>query len=139
MADDVLTLEVCAPEAALVTLEVSEVMLPGESGVFTVHPGHTPLLSLLTPGVLIATDTAGEHHHFAVHGGFAEVRENQVRVLADTFEAQADIDVARAEAAEQRAEDRLRKPVENMDWNRAEVALARATARLRASEKHGYS
>lgn len=139
MADGVLSLEVCAPEAAPVTLEVSEVVIPGESGVFTVYPGHTPLLSTLIPGVLVTTDLAGEQRFFAVHGGFAEVRENCVRILADDFESQDNIDLPRAQAAEQRAEGRLRKPVEDMNWDRAEVALARATARIGASSKRGYN
>lgn len=138
MSEDVLTLELCAPEDDLVTMDVVEVIIPGEAGVFTVRPGHTPVLSTLIPGVLVATGAGGEEHHFAVHGGFAEVRDNRIRILADTFESQDDIDPARAKAAEERAQELLRKPSSDKDWSRAEAALARATARLRASRKHGY-
>lgn len=138
MAGANLKLEICAPNQDLVEMEILEAVIPGADGVFTVCPGHTPLLTTLLPGVLIATDATHEDHIFAVHGGFAEIRNDTITILADTFEAHADIDAGRAEAAEERAKDLLRKPPEDMDWSRAEAALARATARLRASARHGY-
>lgn len=131
-------LELCAPGRDLVELDIREATLPGEAGVFAVYPGHTPLLSTLLPGVLVVIDGNGDEHFFAVQGGFAEVRDGSLVVLADAFEPQEDINTERAQAAEERAQERLKKPPENMDWERAEAALARATARLRASGRHGY-
>lgn len=139
MAQDTLNLELCAPEKPHTQMDVADVAIPGAAGVFTVYPGHTPLLSNLLPGVLIATDTAGQEHHFAIHGGFAEVRPDRVIILADFYEPGDDIDPGRAEEAEQRALERLQKPPEDMDWERAEYALSRALARVHASRKRGYS
>jgi F-type H+-transporting ATPase subunit epsilon len=138
MAGRTLKLEICAPGQDLVELDVTDVIVPGEDGVFTVYPGHTPLLSTLIPGVLVARDTSDREHLFAVHGGFAEVKDGAVIILADIFESQDDIDTSRAEAAEERARELLRKPTEDIDWTRAEAALARATARIRATSHHGY-
>lgn len=139
MAQPTLHLEICAPEKPHTVLEVTEVVVPGEAGVFAVHPEHTPLLSTLTPGVLIASDTEGTAHHFAVHGGFAEVKPDKVVILASFYEPGADVDTERATAAEERAQARLRKPPEDLDWKRAERALARAVARLGAHSKRGYN
>ena len=138
MAAPTLTLELCAPENPHTQLAVTEVTLPGTGGVFTVHPEHTPLLSTLKPGVLVATDAEGATHHFAVHGGFAEVKGETVVVLADYYEPSDDIDNARAAEAAGRAQTRLAKPPEDMDWQRAELALARSLARTKASDKQGY-
>ncbi len=133
-----LTFEICAPGRELVAMDIREAVVPGEAGVFSVYPGHTAFLSTLMPGVLVTHDDGGEEHFFAVQGGFAEVRDDVLIILADSFEPQDDIDTERAQAAEERAQDRLKKPPEDMDWERAEAALARATARLRASNRHGY-
>jgi len=130
--------EICAPGRELVELEVQEAAVPGEAGVFTVYPGHTALLSTLLPGVLVAHDSTGALHYFAVHGGIAEVRDGALTILADTFEPQDDINIERAQAAEERAQERLKKPPEDMAWDRAEAALARAIARIRARNGHGY-
>ncbi len=139
MAASTLSLELCAPEKPHTQLDVAEIIIPGEAGVFTVFPGHTPVLSTLIPGVLIATDTAGDEHHFAIHGGFAEVKEDKVIILASFYEPGDDIDGVRAQAAEERAQALLRKPPEDMDWTRAEKALSRAMARMSATKKQGYN
>jgi F-type H+-transporting ATPase subunit epsilon len=138
VAEGTLHLELCAPEKPHATLDVAEVTIPGAGGVFTVHPGHTPLLSTLIPGVLVATGADGSEHFFAVHGGFAEVKPEKVVILADFYEPQDDIDAERAGEAESRAQNRLQKPPEDMDWERAERALSRAMARIQASNKRGY-
>ena len=138
MADGTLHLELCAPQKPHTELEVADVAIPGEAGVFTVYPGHTPVLSTLIPGVLVATDTRGEEHYFAVHGGFAAVKPDKVVILASFYEPGDDIDASRAEEAERRAEARLQKPPEDMDWDRAEQALSRAMARMQATNKRGY-
>ena len=95
MAEEPLKLEICAPEDEMVALDIQAVMVPGEDGVFTVRAGHTPFLTTLLPGVLEVTCVEGDMHFYAVHGGFAEVRDNVVRILADTFEARGDIDLVR--------------------------------------------
>lgn len=138
MATPTLKLELCAPEKPHVELEVAEVTIPGEAGVFAVFPGHTPLLSTVSPGVLVAVDATGTTLHYAIHGGFAEVKPDRVVILSDFYEPEDDINVERAQAAEDRARTRLQKPPEDMDWTRAELALSRAVARMNASRKQGY-
>jgi len=135
MADKAsLTLEISALDRAPLRLDVSEVSLPGAMGLFVVLPGHAPLLSTLEVGVLVAKFVDGEEHSFAVNGGFCEVLNDQVLVLAQTVEMDAEIDVARAEAARERAEARLKEPAGgDTDVARAEAALKRALIRLQVA------
>lgn len=130
--------EICAPERAKIELEAEEVLCPGEDGVFTVRFGHTPLLTTIIPGVLLIKGVRGQDHHFALSGGFAEVRPDKVLILADTFEDSDHIDIERARSAEERADARLKRHDEDTDLKRAELALARAAARIKASQRVGY-
>jgi len=130
--ENVLQIELCAPERDPVHLEASEVILPGTSGVFGVLPGHTVTLSSLLPGAMRVFDSGGNEDTFALSGGFAEVLENRVLVLAETAESRAEIDLARAQASHERAEKRLGQRAGDVDVARAERALHRALARLDA-------
>ena len=135
---DVIRVEICAPERAKVEIEATEVICPGEDGIFAVRFGHTPLLTTLIPGVLLVQDTEGTERYFALGGGFAEVGPERTLLLADSFEESEHIDQDRARAAGERAEERLRLHDEDTDVRRAELALARSTARLKAAQKTGY-
>ena len=138
MADSI-SIALCAPARETLHLDATEVIIPGAEGVFTVLPAHTALLSTLIPGVVaVYTSNAGEQH-FAVSGGFAEVKDDTVLILSDALETGDEIDVARAEAAHERAEGRLRKPGEDTDLVRAEASLHRAAARLSAQAKRPHS
>ena len=137
MADDenivsTIQLEIAAPERAPMQLEAAEVILPGSEGVFAVLPGHTPLLAALGTGVLTVWEVTGDATFFAVNGGFVEVLDNRVVVLAATAETEAELDLERAQAALQRAEERLRKPDAKTDVARAQAALNRAMGRIAA-------
>ena len=125
-----LTLELATPTRQVVSAEVDEVVVPGSQGYFGVLPGHAPLLATLGIGEL--TYRIGrDEYHVAVVGGFAEVRNDKVIVLADSAETPADIDRARAERARERAEARLSgRSQEEIDYARATAALARALTRL---------
>ncbi len=101
-----LTLEIVTPDRALVTEEVDEVQLPGSEGYFGVLPGHTPLLATLQVGEMWYR-IGQEKHYLAIAFGFVEVLPDRVTVLAQIAERAQDIDVARAEAAKQRAEERV--------------------------------
>ena len=126
-----LTLELATPTRMVVTAEVDEVVAPGSEGYFGVLPGHAPFLTTLGIGELMYR-IGRDEHHVAVAGGFAEVRNDKVIILADTAEPPADIDRARAEKALERAETRLggRGGEENVDFNRARSTAARAFTRL---------
>ena len=138
MATETLAVKLCAPERRMVELSAQEIILPGEDGVFTVLPAHTALLSTLQAGVLMVYDDQAEVTFYALSGGFAEVRDDRVTVLADTLEAGQHIDLDRAQAARERAEQRLAKPGEETDVFRAELALHRALARISAHQETGY-
>ncbi|MBI4246765.1 MAG: F0F1 ATP synthase subunit epsilon [Candidatus Rokubacteria bacterium] len=132
MADG-LTLEVATPQRSVVAETVDEVVAPGIEGSFGVLPGHAPFLTTLGVGEL--TYRRGrEEYHLAVNGGFAEVRSDKVIVLADAAERPPDIDRARAERAQERAEQRLAgRGQDEIDYTRAAAALARALTRLHVS------
>ena len=104
---DRLTLEVATPSRLVIGEQVDEVVVPGIEGYFGVLPGHAPLLSTLGIGELMYR-IGRDEHHAAVSGGFCEVRNDKVIVLADTAERPDEIDRARAERARERAE-RLRQ------------------------------
>ena len=128
-----LTLELATPTRLLVSAEVDEVVVPGSEGYFGVLPDHAPLLATLGIGEL-SYRVGREEYYVAVVGGFAEVRNDKVIVLADTAELPADIDRARAERARDRAEQRLSgRSQEEIDYARAAAALARALNRLQVA------
>lgn len=130
-----LTLEIVTPDRSLVTEQVDEVELPGSQGYFGVLPGHTPLLATLQVGELWYR--IGDTKYFlAIAFGFAEVLPERVTVLAQIAEKAEEIDVARAEAAKRRAEERVTHPSQaDMDFERARVALMKSLIRLQVASR----
>jgi F-type H+-transporting ATPase subunit epsilon len=129
-----LTLEIVTPERSLVTEQVDEVQLPGSEGYFGVLPGHTPLLATLQVGELWYR-RGPERHYLAIAFGFAEVLPDRVTVLAQIAERAQDIDVARAEEAKRRAEERVARPDPGMDFERARIALMKSLIRLQVASR----
>jgi F-type H+-transporting ATPase subunit epsilon len=127
-------LEVVTAERLVYTDDVDMVIAPGIQGTLGILPHHTPLMTLLEPGELRVKKGNGEID-MAVTGGFLEVRPDHVIVLADAAERAEEIDASRAEAARQRAQERLQHPTEEIDKARAEAALRRALLRLDVVEK----
>jgi F-type H+-transporting ATPase subunit epsilon len=134
---DRLTLEIATPTRLVVTETVDEIVIPGSEGYFGVLAGHAPFLTTLGIGELMYR-IGRDERYLAVSGGFAEVRNDKVIVLADTGERPEEIDRARAERARERAERRLsgRSEVE-VDYNRALLALARALTRIMTAGRAG--
>ena len=130
-----LALEIATPTRLAVAETVDEVVLPGVMGYFGVLPGHAPFLSTLGVGEL--TYRMGrDERHLAVAGGFAEVRNDKVIVLADVAELPEEIDRERAERARERAERRLAgRSQDDIDFARAAAALARALVRLQVASR----
>jgi F-type H+-transporting ATPase subunit epsilon len=124
-----LTLEIVTPDQSLVTEHVDELVAPAAEGFLGVLPGHTPLLATLSVGELWYRK-GSQRFHLAIAGGFLEVLPDKVTVLAQIAERAQDIDVARAERAKKRAEERLSKPAGEIDIERAQASLMRATVRL---------
>jgi len=132
---DRITLEVATPSRLVVSEVVDEVVVPGIEGYFGVLPGHAPLLSTLGIGELKYRNGRDESH-LAIAGGFAEVRNDKIIVLADSAERPEEIDRARAERARERAERRLGgRSQEDIDYARATAALARALNRLQVASR----
>lgn len=101
-----LQVEVVTPEKRLAKAEADEVIAPGADGLFGVRPGHTPYLAVLEPGLLtLQTGTTAEKYF--VGGGFCEVGDDQVRVLADIAEPLAGIDLEKARKRLSEAETKL--------------------------------
>jgi F-type H+-transporting ATPase subunit epsilon len=114
--------------------EVDEIVAPGTEGEFAVLPRHAAFMTMLVPGVLLIKK-GDEEVEMAITGGFVEVRDNRVVVLADAAERAEEIDEARATEARRRAEERLASREEAVDEARDRVALLRSLARLKVTER----
>ncbi len=132
MSDKHMTIEVVTPERVVFKDTIDALVLPGSQGYLGVLPDHAPMVSALKAGVL-KYKAAGSYRRIAVSGGFAEVSDNRVTVLADTAERAEEIDVTRARASAERARRRLKEKAAGVDVTRAEASLQRAIARLRAT------
>ena len=130
-----LTLDIVTPERRVLSVTCDEVRAPGVLGGFGVRTRHTSFMSALEAGRLTYVE-GGREHHFAVGGGFLQVADDKVIVLADTAEAAPDIDVERAKRALADAQDRLKKLTQD-DRNHAEeeARVRRAAARLTVAGK----
>ncbi len=129
-----LQLEIVSADRSLVNETVDEVQIPGAEGYLGILPGHTPLLTTLHVGQLWYRQ-GQEKHYLAIAFGFAEVQPDRVTILAQIAERADEVDVARAEAAKKRAEERLTKPTHDMDFERARIALMKALIRLQVATR----
>jgi F-type H+-transporting ATPase subunit epsilon len=129
-----LQLHIVSPERSLVNEAVDEVEIPGAEGYFGVLPGHTPVLALLGAGELWYR-TGTEKQYLSIAFGFAEVQPDQVTILAQVAEHAHEIDLARAEAARKRAEERLARPTVDMDAERARISLLKSLIRIQVATK----
>jgi F-type H+-transporting ATPase subunit epsilon len=128
-----LKLHVRSPLGSAVEAEVRSVMLPGIEGDFTVLTDHHHTVAQLRHG--IATfDARDQKQHLSIFGGVATVHTDEVEVFSPVCERAEDLDEQRAEAARQRAEERLADRQEGIDIARAQAALGRALLRLEVVE-----
>src|SRR5688500_2440054 len=118
--------------------EAESVTLPGAMSPFQVLINHAPILTELEVGDIKIVDAAGHEIHVAVSGGFAEVKDNKMTVLAEAAELSTEIDIKRAERARERAQERVNEARLNrkgaVDSARAQAALARALNRLSVAD-----
>lgn len=129
-------LEVVTPNGAVVSEDVDIVTAPGVGGEFGVLANHAPFLSTIKTGTLsFRKDRVSKF--LMVTGGFTEVSNNKITFLVESAEFGQDIDVERAMRAKERAEKRLaqaQQATEKINRVRAEAALQRSLARIRAAE-----
>jgi F-type H+-transporting ATPase subunit epsilon len=130
---DTFQLEVATPERLLLQESVTEAQIPASEGMIGVLPEHAPLLSELGTGELSYSGPQGRRT-LVVSGGWVQILNNYVRVLAERAEISSEIDHTRADAALKRAQERLALPASaGVDVARALNALRRAEARLAAA------
>lgn len=129
--------QVLTPEGSLFDDEVTGVRVPGEMGSFEVKTLHANIISSLEVGDILVRKATGEKQHFAVTGGFVEVVDNTLTLLAEAAEPVEEIDVERAEEAMERAQQRLDSDESGIDKERARKALKRAENRIKLSAKFG--
>jgi F-type H+-transporting ATPase subunit epsilon len=125
--------DIVAPDSSVFKGEATVLRAPGVEGSFEVLYNHAPMIAAFDVGPLFLTQPSGERIVFATSGGFVEVLNNTVTVLAETAEPASDIDVERAHAAEQRAKERLDATTDPDERHRAERALERARNRVRVA------
>ena len=131
MSEKTQRLEIVTPGKKVFSEDVNFLVAPGAEGELGILPEHAPLITSLNTG-LLRVEQEGKKFMVVVTGGFMEVRGSKVTILADTAERAEAIDVARAEAARRRAEERLASKSPEIDVLRAEMALKRALVRLKA-------
>lgn len=125
--------QILTPEGSLFHDEVTGVRVPGTMGSFEVKTLHANIISTLEVGEILVRKATGEEKHFAVTGGFVEVVDNTLTLLAEAAEPVEEIDVERAKEAKERAEERLESDDPEINKERARKALERAENRIKLS------
>lgn len=129
-----LTLDIVTQEKRLLTVETPRVTVESEMGEITILPGHIPLLSKLTQGLLRYEDEKGREEIIAIFGGFLEVdAEGKVSILADSAVRAKDIDLAKVKRAESEAKMTLSDKKREIEFAQAEAALKRTWLELKAA------
>ena len=122
--------EVVTQERTVVLTEVEYVQLPGVDGSFGILSNHLPLMAALDVGVVEFGPREGKRRTIALGGGFADMHDNKLTVMASTAELAEEIDVLRAREAQKRAEARLNDRAADLDLARAQIALQKALVRI---------
>ena len=137
-----LTLRIITPERTVVDTPASSVRVPATDGSMGIFPRHAAMVAALDAGELIFKQD-GEETRLFVAGGFADVRDNTLRILTPAGEKPEEIDVERAQEAERRARERLKPLRTDLTAESAEIDVMRATAALRRAimrlKVYGYA
>lgn len=128
-----LKFEIITPEKVAVSEDIYEAILPAQDGQIAVLPGHIPLITLLSPGIISIRrqkgDSDNQLEHLATSGGFVEITHNNIKVMADTAERADDLDEMRIEAAKTEAKRQLSQAKDEVSYadaaSRLEIELAR--------------
>ena len=132
-----LNVEIVTAEQVVYSEEgVERLVAPGAGGELTVLPQHAAFITTLSPGELRIVK-GGEEEAMAITGGFLEVRNDRIVVLADAAERVEEIDIARAEEARRKAEEAIREQRDAGDLAQTQASLQRALMRLRVAQRRG--
>ena len=126
---DTFALKIITPERVFFEGEAEMVEFNTTEGEIGIYSNHVPMTVIVSPGVMTIT-LPEEEKKAALHAGFAEILQDKVTVLAELIEWPDEIDLQRAESAEQRARDRIAERGDGVDLGRAEAALKRSLARI---------
>ncbi|MCJ7840579.1 F0F1 ATP synthase subunit epsilon [Lederbergia sp. NSJ-179] len=130
-----LQVHIVTPDGPVFDGAVEMITTKAESGEIGILPGHVPMVAPLQIGA-VRIHKGNETEFVAVNGGFVEVQQEKVTILAQTAERAESIDIARAEDAKKRAESRLRGNRDDVDFKRAQLALKRAMNRIDVYKHH---
>lgn len=132
--NNLFTLKIITPDRVFYENQVTMVEFNTTEGEIGVYKRHVPTTVIISPGILTITEEEGTKEA-ALHAGFAEILQEEVVIMAEIIEWPDEIDISRAEAARQRAEERLASKTPETDIMRAETALRRALARIHVINK----
>ena len=127
-------IKVIQPTQIRIDKEYDHVIVPGVDGDFGISFDHTPFITKIRTGVLQLFQNE-KCEEYAIHDGFVKVENNIVTIVCDTIEKKDEIDIARANASRERAEERLKSSKENINFRRAEASLKKALVRLELNSK----
>ncbi len=125
-----LSLKIVTPSRTMFDGNADMVIMRTKSGDVGILHGHQPMVTVLDYGIMKIQNAGEEDKISTVFGGFAEINSEGMTILTDIAEWSDEIDMERAKAAKQRAEERLAHPDKNTDTVKAELALRRAITRL---------
>lgn len=134
MADRMFSVNIVTPERVVLRDEATSLVAPGVLGSFGILANHAPMLAELTPGELRFRKDSSEEIRLAVGGGFLQVYNNQVTVLADSTEKPREIDLERARKALARSREELlraQSALDDLGQQEAQAAIERAQNRIR--------
>ncbi|MDR8390205.1 F0F1 ATP synthase subunit epsilon [Aliifodinibius sp. S!AR15-10] len=131
--------QILTPQGSLFDDQVTGVQVPGAMGSFEIKTLHASIISTLEIGRILVRRADGEELYFAVSGGFVEVHDNKLTLLAEAAEQIAEIDVERAKEAKERAVERLESDDSSIDKERARKALERAENRIKLAANFSVS
>lgn len=132
-----MNLEIITPEKVIFSGEIDELIVPTVTGEIAILPHHVDLLTQLSPGE-ITVKTSGKQQHIAVTGGFLQITNNSISLLADYAVRSEEINAQKALEAQRRAEDILKKKKEGIseqDFAIAQNDLRRAVLELKVANK----
>ena len=130
MAEMSFKLNIIEPDGVFYEGEIDMLEFNTTEGEIGVLPGHIPMTVIIKPGIMTIYETGKDEKRAAIHAGFAEILQDKVTILAEVVEWPEEIDTARAEAALERAQERILQKDPGTDMVRAEAALLRAMARI---------
>ena len=130
-----LKLEVITPTKIVLSEEVDEITIPTVNGEITILPNHVNLVTKLMPGEMVIKK-GGKSDLFAITGGFLEVSNNNINLLADYAIHASDIEIAKVEAAKERAQKAMREKLSEEDFRVANAELAKSLLQLKVARRH---